>query len=86
MTATALCPGFVRTEFHERGDIDVSAYPDIAFLNPESVVSAALSDVRRGVVISTPSARYRTVAAPPGSPEERRARRGRYRKAIEHAD
>ncbi|MGN8244654.1 SDR family NAD(P)-dependent oxidoreductase [Cellulomonas soli] len=63
VTATVLCPGFVHTEFHQRGAIDTSALPEIAWLNAEDVVAAALADVRRGVVISTPSLRYRTAAA-----------------------
>lgn len=62
VTATALCPGLVHTEFHERGDVDVSGYPEIAWLNPDAVVATALADVRRGAVISTPSLRYRAVA------------------------
>lgn len=62
VTATVLCPGFVHTEFHERGKIDMSAFPEIAWLNADSVVAAALADVRRGVVISTPSLRYRAIS------------------------
>src|SRR4051794_4780527 len=42
VTATALCPGFVHTEFHERGAIEVSAYPEIAWLNAEDVVAKGL--------------------------------------------
>jgi len=52
----------VHTEFHRRGGIDVSAFPAVTFLNPEDVVAAALADVRRGVVISTPSLRYKVAA------------------------
>ena len=86
VTATALCPGFVHTEFHERGAIDVSAYPEIAWLNAEDVVAKGLSDVRRGVVISTPSVRYRVAsAAVRMSPRFAIRRFGRYRKAIEGA-
>lgn len=59
VTATVLRPGLTRTEFHERSGQDVHAYPGIAWLNPEDVVAHALADVRRGVVISTPSLRYR---------------------------
>ncbi|WP_448058570.1 SDR family NAD(P)-dependent oxidoreductase [Cellulomonas hominis] len=62
VTATALCPGFVHTEFHERAGVDVGPYPEIAWLRPDQVVSTALADVRRGVVISTPSLRYRTAS------------------------
>lgn len=62
VTATVLQPGFVHTEFHERGEMDVSALPEIAWLNADDVVAAALADVRRGRVISTPSLRYQLAA------------------------
>lgn len=58
VTATALCPGMVRTEFHERAGLDRELLPEIAWLNADAVVAAALADVRRGAVISTPSLRY----------------------------
>lgn len=58
VTATALCPGLVHTEFHERAGLDYTSYPELAWLNADAVVSAALADVRRGAVISTPSLRY----------------------------
>lgn len=58
VTATALCPGLVHTEFHERAGLDREAFPEVAWLNADAVVSAALADVRRGAVISTPSLRY----------------------------
>jgi len=62
VTAAALCPGLVHTEFHQRAGIESSEAPELAWLNADQVVSAALADVRRGVVISTPSLRY-TVAS-----------------------
>lgn len=62
VTATALCPGLVRTEFHERAGIDFSGVPSVAWLDARSVVSTALADVRRGVVLSTPSLRYRAAS------------------------
>lgn len=84
VTATALCPGFVHTEFHERGRIDVSAYPEIAWLNAEDVVSTALADVRRGAVISTPSLRYQLLSGVVRmSPRSAIRAVGRYRKALE---
>lgn len=63
VTATVVNPGFTHTEFHERGRIDMSAMPDAVWLNAEDVVAAALADVRRGAVISTPSLRYKAVSA-----------------------
>ena len=87
VTATALCPGFVHTEFHERGRIDVSSYPEIAWLNAEDVVATALADVRRGAVISTPSLRYRTVAAAARlAPRSAIRAVGRYRRGLESPD
>ncbi|WP_250445839.1 SDR family oxidoreductase [Actinotalea sp. C106] len=62
VTATALCPGLVHTEFHERAGIDQEGYPELAWLNADAVVAAALADVRRGAVISTPSLRYGIVS------------------------
>lgn len=62
VTATALCPGLVHTEFHERAGLDRSVFPELAWLNADAVVAAALADVRRGAVISTPSLRYGIVS------------------------
>lgn len=62
VTATVLCPGFVHTEFHDRAELDMSAVPEVAWLHADDVVAAALADVRRGRVISTPSLRYRAAS------------------------
>ena len=58
VTVTALLPGLTRTEFHSRAGIDTSRHPDFAWLSAAEVVSCALSDVRRGAVLSTPSCGY----------------------------
>ena len=63
VTATLLSPGFTHTEFHARAGIPESAIPDWGWLDAEYVVRAALADVRRGVVLSTPSARYKAASA-----------------------
>jgi uncharacterized protein len=60
---TALCPGFVRTEFHQRADMRMSHVPRFGWLNAEDVVDAALADVRRGRVVSIPSARFKAAVA-----------------------
>ncbi|HZL01945.1 MAG TPA: SDR family NAD(P)-dependent oxidoreductase [Cellulomonas sp.] len=62
VTATVVNPGFVHTEFHERAGIDMTALPDIAWLDADAVVAIALADVRRGAVLSTPSLRYQAAA------------------------
>ncbi|WP_235215731.1 SDR family NAD(P)-dependent oxidoreductase [Phaeacidiphilus oryzae] len=59
----ALCPGWVRTEFHERADMDVSAIPESLWLDADRVVDAALRDFRRGRPVSVPDARYAAAVA-----------------------
>ena len=55
---TAVCPGWVRTEFHERAEIGVSSIPEWMWLDPEDVAEESLRDNDRGKVISIPSRRY----------------------------
>jgi hypothetical protein len=57
----ALCPGFTRTEFHERGGMATAGLPDLAWLDADELVEASLRDLRRGRVVSVPSARYKVV-------------------------
>jgi uncharacterized protein len=61
VTATAVLPGFVRTEFHERGGMDVSTIPDWLWLSVDQVVDAALADAARGRALSVPTARYKVL-------------------------
>ena len=58
VTVTALCPGWVRTEFHQRADISTSKIPGVLWLEPDRLVAEALGDVAHGKVISIPSKRY----------------------------
>ncbi|GAA2416688.1 SDR family oxidoreductase [Actinomadura vinacea] len=58
----ALCPGLVRTEFHERAGLDVSEVPGFMWLDRGEVVDAALRDLRRGVQVSVPGALYKAIA------------------------
>ncbi|WP_067490216.1 SDR family NAD(P)-dependent oxidoreductase [Actinomadura hibisca] len=57
----ALCPGFVRTEFHERAQMDVSGIPDFMWLDRDAVVDTALRDLRRGTAVSVPGAQYKAI-------------------------
>jgi uncharacterized protein len=79
--ATAVCPGFVRTEFHQRAGLDLSRVPRWMWLQPEQVVQEAMSDLLGGKAISIPSRRYRLFTSVsrllPRSVVARLARRGR---------
>ncbi len=57
----ALCPGFTRTEFHQRAGIDMTAATGAAWLTAEQVVSAGLRDLARDAVVSVPSVRYKAI-------------------------
>jgi short-subunit dehydrogenase len=52
----------VRTEFHQRAKMDMSAIPGWLWLSADRVVDDCLSDVRRGRTISVPSYRYKMIA------------------------
>jgi short-subunit dehydrogenase len=77
----ALCPGFTRTEFHQRFDADMAGIPRFMWLDVETVVREGLADLRRGRAISVPGRRWRVLLAlarlVPRRVMERLARRGR---------
>ena len=60
VTVTALCPGFTKTEFHER--MDVTRGSGYMWLDPDRVVSAALDDFDKGRVFSIPGLQYKAIA------------------------
>jgi short-subunit dehydrogenase len=59
----ALCPGFTKTEFHERMDVSRGSAPDFMWLDADKLVATALSDFDKGRVYSIPSGQYKAVAA-----------------------
>jgi short-subunit dehydrogenase len=61
ITVTALCPGWVRTDFHDRAGIEKSSIPNVLWLDAEPLVRAALRDIDHGKVISIPTIRYRVL-------------------------
>jgi len=65
VTATAVLPGLVDTEFHSSDELVHmrDGFPDALWLEPEQVVTSALAAVRRGQTVVTPSAMYSLASA-----------------------
>src|SRR3954469_946695 len=59
----ALCPGFVRTEFHQRMDVGRDSAPAFLWLDAPDLVRAALADLDAGKAVSVPSLRYKAIVA-----------------------
>lgn len=59
----ALCPGFTRTEFHERAELDMSKLPKAFWLDSDTLVHEALADLRRDRAVSIPGAQYKALVA-----------------------
>ncbi|MCK8677241.1 SDR family NAD(P)-dependent oxidoreductase [Streptomyces lichenis] len=57
----ALCPGFVRTEFHERAGMGTGNIPGWMWLDADKLVAAAMADLARGRTISIPDPRYKAL-------------------------
>ncbi len=59
---TALCPGFTRTEFHQRGRMSMKGLPGFMWLNADKLVADAWSDALKGRAISVPGWQYKILA------------------------
>jgi short-subunit dehydrogenase len=59
VTVMALCPGFTKTEFHERMEVKRGTGP--LWLDADELVATALADFDKGRVISIPSAQYKAI-------------------------
>ena len=62
VSATVVCPGLTRTEFHERAHME-DVWPSLVWTDAQEVARQALDAVRRGQVICTPTLRYQAAAA-----------------------
>lgn len=62
VTVTAVCPGFVHTEFHQRMDMDKTLYPGPMWLDADRVVREGLADAFAGKGVSVPTKRYKVLA------------------------
>ncbi|HAM25736.1 MAG TPA: short-chain dehydrogenase [Microbacteriaceae bacterium] len=61
ISVTAVAPGFVHTEFHDRMEVSKASVPKFLWLDAERLVRIALRDVSRGAAVSIPTLRYKFV-------------------------
>ncbi|MDO5678496.1 MAG: SDR family NAD(P)-dependent oxidoreductase [Propionibacteriaceae bacterium] len=59
VTATALLPGWVKTEFHERAGINASKLPGFVWIDPVKLVRTALDDSAKGRFESVPDWKWK---------------------------
>jgi short-subunit dehydrogenase len=55
---SALCPGFTRTEFHQRGRMSMKGLPNFMWLDSDELVAKAWRDALKGKAISIPGWQY----------------------------
>ncbi|HEX6337218.1 MAG TPA: SDR family oxidoreductase [Jiangellaceae bacterium] len=58
----ALLPGFVRTEMHQRAQMNMAGMPSFMWLDADRLVETALRDLERGKRVSVPGGLYKTAA------------------------
>lgn len=61
VTVTAVAPGFVHTEFHQRMNARTDNIPDALWLTADVVVADALRAARRGRAVTVPTLRYKVI-------------------------
>jgi short-subunit dehydrogenase len=55
---SALCPGFTRTEFHQRGKMRMTGLPKFMWLSTDQVVTKSWKDAKVGKAICIPGWQY----------------------------
>jgi hypothetical protein len=58
LKVSALCPGFTRTEFHQRGRMSMKGLPNFMWLNSDDLVAKSWSDALKGEAVSIPGWQY----------------------------
>jgi short-subunit dehydrogenase len=58
---SALCPGFTRTEFHQRGRMKMAGMPNFMWLNSDFLVAKAWKDAVSGKPVSIPGWQYKAL-------------------------
>ena len=58
---SALCPGFTRTEFHQRGRMKMAGLPNFMWLDSDVLVAKAWKDAVSGKPVSIPGWQYKVL-------------------------
>ena len=58
---SALCPGFTRTEFHQRGRMKMGQLPQFMWLNADELVAKSWKDALAGKAVSIPGWQYKVL-------------------------
>jgi len=58
----ALCPGFTRTEFHQRGRMRMSGLPEFLWMSADEVTEIAWRDLLAGKAVSVPGRQYKIIS------------------------
>ena len=57
----ALCPGFVRTEFHARAGIDMAGTASFLWLEVDDVVRETMADIAKNKIVIIPGLQYKAL-------------------------
>ena len=60
---SALCPGFTRTEFHQRGRMKMKGLPGFMWLNSDKLVAQSWKDAQAHQPVSIPGWQYKLLVA-----------------------
>jgi len=60
---SALCPGFTRTEFHQRGRMSMKGLPSFMWLNADALVAKSWTDALAGKAVSVPGWQYQLLTS-----------------------
>ena len=60
---SALCPGFTRTEFHQRGRMKMKGLPSFMWLNADKLVAQSWKDAQAHQPVSVPGWQYKLLVA-----------------------
>ena len=55
---SALCPGFTRTEFHQRARMSMKGLPNFMWISSDDLVAQSWSDALKGKAVSIPGWQY----------------------------